>query len=403
LGQGDVVFGDWEVALLAAASGATAEHPSVIVIDEFPDLCERRGSDGTVSSPQEGSVRAAWRRLEQSPVVLVLIGSDLAMMERLTVYGAPLYQRPTRELVVPPLSPLEVSRLGRRSAAAALDAYLVTGGFPKVVRLWQEGDLAAFLAEAMADPYSDFVRTGSRILDSELPSNVNARSVLSIVGSGERTNRAIATGTGIGTSNLTVPRGPLSVLAQKGIVASALPLSVRPSRDRRYRIADPYLRFWLRFIEPSLGEIERGLGPSLAPRIAAAFRDYRGRAIEPLIREALERLSIAGDTTFDGARAVGAFWTRDGTAEVDLVGADRGDPPVGTIRFVGTIKWRERQRVAGSDIAALIRDAARIPGTAPATRLVAVSRSGFDHRIAAPVRRVSPEEILEAFPADRAA
>jgi hypothetical protein len=33
------------------------------------------------------------------------------------------------------------------------------------------------------------------------------------------------------------------------------------------------------------------------------------------------------------------------------------------------------------------------------TRLVAVSRTGFD-RVAAPIRQIGPDEILAAFPAD---
>jgi AAA+ ATPase superfamily predicted ATPase len=396
-----VAFTDWEGALLAAASGATADHPSIIILDEFPDLCERRRSpDGEIlSSPQEGSIRAAWTTLEQLPVVLVLIGSDLSMMERLTVYGAPLFQRPTRELLVPPLSPLEVARLTGRSGADALDAYLVTGGFPKIARLWSSGDLGTFLKANLADPGSELVRSAARILDAELPANVNARSILSVIGAGERTNAGVSARTGIRTTNLTVPRGPLTVLAEKRLVASALPVSTARSAERRYWVADPYLRFWLRFIEPALSEIERGLGATVAPSIARDFGDYRGRAIEPLVRDAVARLSIAGDPTLGGARAVGAFWTRDNSVEIDLVGADREAAPAGAVAFVGTIKWRDRTPVAGSDIADLVRGATRIPGVDAATPLVAVSRSGFD-RIAAPIRQIEPDEILAAFPAD---
>ena len=395
-----LAFTDWEGALLAAASGATADRPSIIVLDEFPDLCERRRSpDGELlPSPQEGSIRAAWRTLEQMPVVLVLIGSDLAMMERITVYGAPLYQRPTRELLVPPLSPLEVARLTGRTGADALDAYLVTGGFPKIVRLWSGGNLGAFLKASLADPGSELVRSAARILDAELPANVNARSILSVIGAGERTNGGISARTGIKTTNLTVPKGPLTVLAEKRIITSALPLSTAKSVERRYWISDPYLRFWLRFIEPALSEIERGLGATVAPSIARNFSDYRGRAIEPLIRDALARLSIAGDATLRGAPAVGAFWTRDNKVEVDLVGADREAPPAGSVAFVGTIKWRDRAPLTGSDIAALVRSAASISGVNAATPLVAVSRTGFD-RIAAPIRQIEPDEILAAFPA----
>jgi AAA+ ATPase superfamily predicted ATPase len=397
-----VTFRDWEAALLTAAAEASTDAPSVIVIDEFPELCERRkGPDGQPApSPQEGSIRAAWRALEQRPVVIVLIGSDLSMMERLATYGAPLYQRPTREMVIPPLSPLEAARLSGRGGAAALDAYLVTGGFPRLVGLWREGGLEDFLMAALADPESDFARIGARILDAELPANVNARSILSVIGAGERTHSGIAARTGIGTNNLTVPTGPLTVLAGKRIIASALPLSTRRSTDRRYAIVDPYLRFWLRFVEPHLGEIERGLGRVMAPRIAADFPTFRGRAIEPLIREALARLSINGDATFDGARDVGGFWTRDGSVEVDLVGADRSEPPVGSIAFVGAIKWREAGHIDGSDVAELARASAAVSGVSAATRLVAVSRTGFTRRIAAPIRKVEPDEIVAAFPAD---
>jgi uncharacterized protein len=398
LGQGAGTFGDWETALLAAATGANPGNPSIIVLDEFPDLCEKR-PEGEFS-PQEGSIRAAWRRLEQMPVVLILIGSDLAMMERLTVYGAPLYQRPTREMVVAPLSPREVARLGARPAADAIDAYLVTGGFPKIARRWVEGDLVDFLAAELEDPLSDLVQTGARILEAELPAGANARSVLSVIGAGERTNKGIAAGTGIGTMNLTGRQGPLGALTDKGIVTSALPLSCAGSRDRRYWVAEPYLRFWLRFIEPARGEIERGLGPALAQGIAAAFADYRGKAVEPLVREALLRLSVAGDATLEGARAVGSFWTRDNSVEVDLVGADRDEPPVERVRFVGSIKWRARAPMTGSDIADLVEKARSVAGSAASSRLVAVSRSGYGRRIAAPVRRFGPEEILEAFPAD---
>lgn len=400
LASAGVAFADWEGALLAAATGASAERPSVIVIDEFPELCERRrGSTGEpLHSPQEGSIRAAWRTLEQAPVVLVLIGSDLAMMERLTVYGAPLYQRPTREVHVPPLSPHEVARLAGRTGADALDAYLVTGGFPKIVRLWSGGTLGAFLKASLSDPGSEFVRSAARILDAELPANVNARTVLAAIGGGERTNAGIAARTGIRSMNLTVPRGPLTVLGAKRLVTSALPLSTAKSVERRYWIADPYLRFWLRFIEPVLSEIERGLGATVAPAIVRGFADYRGRAIEPLVRDALARLAVAGDATLQGARAVGAFWTRGNAVEVDLVGADRDAPPANSVAFVGTIKWRDRAPLAGSDVAALVRSASAIPGVDAATPLLAVSRSGFAG-IAPQVRQVGPDEILAAFPA----
>jgi uncharacterized protein len=48
-------------------------------------------------------------------------------------------------------------------------------------------------------------------------------------------------------------------LLSNRIVVVERPLSTRPApKLTRLRIADPYLRFWLRFVEPGLEEIERG-------------------------------------------------------------------------------------------------------------------------------------------------
>lgn len=393
-----VIFSDWQAALNLASANATQATPTIIVLDEFPDLCDRtRDADGDVApSPQEGAVRAAWRVLQKRPVVLVLIGSDLAMMERLTTYGFPLYQRPTRQLAVEPLSPLEVSRITGRTGADALDAYLVTGGYPQIVRRWPAGSLASFLRRELADPSSEFVRSAERIFDGEFPAAVQARTVLSVIGAGERTHSGIVAGTGIKGNNLT---RPLATLLDKQIVGSQVPLSTVGSDARRYSITDPYLRFWLRFIAPIRSEIDRGIGASNVATIERSFADYAGRAIEPVIRSAIERRIAARDARFHGARIVGGFWSRDHQIEVDLVGADRDTPPVKSVAFVGTIKWRRAKPLDGHDIAELERASVRIAGVTRETPIVGVSRSGFN-RTARPIVEVTPDEILEAFPAD---
>jgi AAA+ ATPase superfamily predicted ATPase len=394
----NVRFETWEAALVAASSQASAVRPSVIVLDEFPDLCDlRRDGDGRVTgSPQEGSVRAAWDQvLSRRPVLLILIGSDLSMMEALTSYGRPLHQRPTRELVVPPLNPREVAAMSKRTGADALEAYLVTGGFPKIAAAWQEGDLQAFLARSLIDDGSPLVSTGHLILEAEFRSSVQARSVLAAVGTGSRTNKAISDASGIRTSNLTYP---LKVLAEKRVVATSLPLSIKPSVDRRYAVSDPYLRFYLRFLDRGYGEIERGRGRVLVPEIMRSWETYLGLAIEPIIRAAIENL--LPDDRFGLAQAVGGFWTRDHRVEVDLVGADRGEPPVRAVSFIGSIKWRQRKPATGSDVAELIRTGSAIAGVTPDTPIVLVSRSGITDVKAPLAAAFEPDELLASFPLD---
>jgi uncharacterized protein len=86
-------------------------------------------------------------------------------------------------------------------------------------------------------------------------------------------------------------------------------------------VVDSYLRFWLRFLADYTGEIERGRGDLPLDRIRRGWTSWRGRAVEPLVREALLRLLPDGQ--LPGVGAVGGYWTRSNKVEIDLVGADR--------------------------------------------------------------------------------
>jgi AAA+ ATPase superfamily predicted ATPase len=364
-----VTFDGWEAALVLAATAAEQAQPSIVVIDEFPYLLEG-GRDAV-----EGAVQAAWDRvLSRTPVLLILVGSDLAMMRSLDEYGRPLHGRPSRGIVVDPLSPTEVGQLLKLPAAEALDAYLVVGGFPEVARAWQPGqELKRFLAGALADESSPLVATGRRILESEFPSETQARSILSVIGAGTRTYTAISNGTGIASTNLN---GPLKTLIErKRIVEARLPLAAASSKDRRYEIADPYLRFYLRFLDPNSIDIERGRSRLVTPLIWRDWSTYRGRAIEPLVREAIGNL--LPDGRVPGARYVGGYWTRQNEPEIDLIGADKQDPPA-KVAFIGSIKWRDDHRPFGwHEINDLRAKAASVAGVTPSIPVVGVSRSAF--------------------------
>ena len=75
------------------------------------------------------------------------------------------------------------------------------------------------------------------------------------IGTGERTFTNIARAAG-GIANSTLTRAA-DLLIGKGVVAGDLPVSLSPSKERRYRITDSYMRFWLAFLGPHLAEIDR--------------------------------------------------------------------------------------------------------------------------------------------------
>ena len=362
----DGVTPDSWAAVMRLIAAALPDGPAIVVFDEFPWMCQ--------SSPAlEGMLQVAWdRTLEARPVLFILIGSGISMMEALSAYERPLFGR-VKEMVV---NPFELGDTAKMIAAAdpavAIDAQLVTGGYPRLCAEWRAApDVMAFLDRQLGEENSDLVDAGRNVLAAEFPPDLQATRVLTAIGAGERTNKAIAVRAGIKDTPLA--RSLDTLRAAKRMVAVERPVSLRPRNDPHYRIEDPYLRFWLRFIEPSLPDIARGRPDLAFTRVQKSWADYRGRAVEPLVRESLERIE-ATEPVLAGVGVIGAYWTRTGDVEVDLVGADRW-PDAHQIAVTGSIKWREQAPFDRSDLAALAVRRSQIPG-AEGSRLIAVSRSG---------------------------
>jgi AAA+ ATPase superfamily predicted ATPase len=384
--ESGVVPDTWVSALRLAAQGATQADPAVIVLDELPYLLER--DNGADADLQE-----AWdRHLRHLPVLLIAVGSDIAMMETLVDYGHALHGRPTREMVVDPFSPADVAELSGMDPAAALDAYLIVGGFPTLTTMWPKTwSRRRFLTEALEDSHTHFVVNGERILETELPYNPQARDVLEALGAGERTFSTLRDASGV-FSATSLTNALKLLIAEKRIVVEASPCSVpAPKKSKRYSIVDPHLRFWLTFVGPGIDEVDRGRADLVVDRIEQAWGSYRGRAIEDLVRRSIERM--LPDARFGSARHVGGYWTRSNDVEVDLVGADSPDPR--SVAFVGSVKWRERARFTAADTHTLIRQRAAVPGAEDAL-LVGVSRSGFSSDAGLDVA-LTPADLIDAW------
>lgn len=353
----------WDAALAMAAP--TTDRPCVLVIDEFPFLV--RGS-----SEVEGAVQNIWDRvLSRRPILLVIVGSDIAVMEGLTAYERPLYGRPTRVLRVDPLNPAEVAQLLDQPAAETLNDYLVVGGFPELVRSRADAaDLEQYLAQQVEDATSPLLVAGERGLTAQFPADTPARQVLRAIGSDASAFGRISDRSGV--SRPTLQR-KLDMLVEARVIERDIPLAAPPGRHRRYRIADPALRFWVRYLDRGLADIERGRGDVVLSRIQRDWPDYRGRAIEPIIRDALTRL--LPDARLTDVAGIGSWWTRAHDVEVDIVGVDDIDRPQ-RVATVGTIRWRDRRPLSSNDLAELHAHRVRVPGTDNTTSLVGVHPTG---------------------------
>lgn len=374
----------WDAALRLLAAALPDDQPAVVVLDEMPYLIANDpGFEGTLQKLFD-------RELSRRPMLLLCIGSDLAMMEALNEYGRPFHQRAT-EMVIPPLNPADVAAMLDLPAADAFDAYLVTGGLPLILDEWPHGaTLTDYLADAVTDPTSALLVSAERALAAEFPAEAQARRVLGAIGSGERTFALIGRAAG------DVPQASLSralrLLTTKRLVDATTPLSTQSSKETRYVVTDPYLRFWLTFLGPRFADIERGRGDLVLDRIRSSWMSWRGRAIEPVIRESLRRLP---DGILPAATAaIGGYWTRTNDPEIDIVGADRA-PIAKRITTVGSIKWHDNRPFDTRDLAQLMIHRSRLPGADDNTPLLVITRAGTTTPDDIPT--LGPDDLIDTW------
>jgi AAA+ ATPase superfamily predicted ATPase len=386
--------GSWPDAFRALAA-ALPDRPAVVVIDEVPWLAEQ-------DAVFDGALQTAWDRLlSRHPVLLLLLGSDLHMMERLTAYDRPFYGR-ADNLVLGPLNPAETADALGLGAADAIDAHLVCGGLPGILRAWPHATPAlAFLEAECADPASPVFGIPEASLLAEFPAPDQARRVLEAVGGGDRTHANIASTAG-GRSG-AIPSGSLSPLLrklveEKRVLAMDQPLSTRPGKPALYRVEDSNLRLYLAILRGAQEQVRRGRPASAFRLVERRWSTWRGRAVEPLVREALELAAGEGALPWDDIGAVGGWWNRTFDPELDLVAVDRA-PVARHVRLVGSVKW-----LAGPfdrhDMASLTAAAPQVPGfELAATTLAVVSLSGLAPEVPTDPIGLNwgPDDVLSAW------
>jgi hypothetical protein len=386
--------GSWPDAFRVLTS-LLPDTPAIVILDELPWLAEQ-------DDLFDGALQTAWDRLlARRPVLLLLLGSDIHMMERLTAYDRPFFGR-ADNLVLGPLNPLETARALGLDATDALDAHLVSGGLPGILRSWPHATPPLpFIEQECADPASPLFSVPESTLMAAFPTPDQARRVLEAVGSGDRTHTNIAASAG--SRHGALPSGSLSPLLrrlveEKRVLAVDEPLSTQPGKPALYRIADSNLRLYLGVLRSAHEQARRGRPEAAFRLVQRRWSAWRGRAVEPLVRQSLELASVAGRLPWPDAEAVGGWWNRRFDPEVDLVGADRS-PVAQRIHFIGSVKWLTTP-FDDRDLAELMRSATEVPGFAPGgTGLVIVSRSGTSPRLdPARVDLVQgPADILSAW------
>jgi AAA+ ATPase superfamily predicted ATPase len=284
-------------------------------MDEFQYLA-------TVYKPFPSILQSAWDQfLKDSECMVILCGSLISLMEGTVLsYASPLYGRRTGQLLLKglPFSCLEDFSPGS-SVEKQIQLYSITGGIPKYLEEASRYDsVFEMIEKGILDKNAYLFREPDFLLDREAGAAGTYKSILAQISSGKKKIGEIASAFQVHPSHLT---RYLKVLRDLGLVERVVPVT-EPAPERAkngiYRIRDPFLAFWFRYVSPHIDSLEiRETGPAME-KIRASFEtDLVPRVYEDLCRQSVPRLYSSGEIPFLPVK-VGSWWNR--ADEIDVVG-----------------------------------------------------------------------------------
>jgi hypothetical protein len=343
----DRPYRDWDEALDELARAA-ADAPLLVVFDEFTEMA--------ATSPElPGVLRAFLDRTEgRTHLRLLLCGSAVRHMEAIQEHRAPLYGRFDLTLTVHPFTPQEAAlMLPELPAGQRALVYGLVGGVPLYLSWWdQQASVPENLRELICRPAAPLLIEGQLVLATEVERGELPSAVMHAIAAGRTRHNEIK------DLVRAEPSRTLDRLIELRLVERLIPVTeTERSRRRIYRVADNFLSFYLKLIEPLRPEIERGLGESILPAVVDALDDQLGRPWEAAFRDHVRRLAATAEIG-EQVVAVGPFWTGDGQSEIDAVAlAGRARRPV----FAGEAKWT-KELAAPRVVADLRRKVGAVPG-----------------------------------------
>ena len=346
-------------ALLRYASQQTKERKKAagrfaLILDEFPYLVDQ--------TPELPSILQAWwdREAVHSPLFIVLCGSQLSAMAALGRESAPLFGRFNAGIFhLDPLHYEDVAAFyvgsSHYGVVEKLLMYGVFGGTPRYHALVDTSrppaeEIVTLLMQprAILENEVRFLLGSEQIRD---PAPYNA--ILAAIAGGETKFNGIQQLIGVERGALS---GSLRTLLELGWIRREFPFGESSERRALYRVADPFLTFWYRFVAPLASALQFSDPTTVyAAQVAPRLSEYMGWSVfeeicgQWLQRNAQQRLGL-------NVRQMARYWSRDGRTEIDLmVELDNG-------KFLfGECKWRTESVTRLNDLSVLQAKVASLP------------------------------------------
>jgi len=315
--------GSWREILIALSDFIVeryGDRPVVVLFDEFQWMACGRTS--LVSN-----LKYVWDNYlgRRGRVHLILCGSICSFLVRQVMRSKALYGRVDLEIALKPLRLPEIVDVFHppRSLKEVTELYMTLGGIPRYLEMVDPTMSTASNLERLCFMASGLlVGEFERIFTSHFGANEAYRSlVATLAGRGRMERSELAAACKMAPSgNLT---RYLEDLALAGFIEYDVPVTKpRAQKNGRWRLLDPYLRFYFRFIRDHLGAIEHGTGSRGMGSLVSGSRlaAWRGLAFERCCLQHHEELARA--LGFSAVRYdVGPWFGRghDERAQIDLL------------------------------------------------------------------------------------
>ena len=375
-------YGDWAAVLDTWRMRAPAD--AWLVLDEMRYLVQ-------VSPALPSIIQRIIDTPGERPLRLLACGSSQRMMHGLVLdETAPLYGRAAEIVQVAPMPPEALPHALQLDAEESVVAYSIWGGLPRNWELAADyGSTSEALAALVLDRNGVLHSEPTRLLMDDMRSAVQANSLLGLIGSRCHRLSELAGRVGQPATNLS---RPLSRLIDLGYVRREVPFgeSTRSTRRSLYRLDDPFLLFWYRFVAPNRSRLEIDLIDPVHTEVQARLAGHVAEVWEWLARRSVPHVTI-DDLHWDRASRWWGTGTGGEPLEIDVV-AESSDR---RHLLLGEVKWSDRADPAGI-LAGLVRKARRIPFRRgrPMHYALWLKRGAADRVDGATI--VTPERVMSA-------
>ncbi|MEN6570132.1 MAG: ATP-binding protein [Rikenellaceae bacterium] len=340
------IYPDWNV-FFDTLNDRTSQK-FTLCIDEFPNLVESSQELPSILQNKIDSKRLKFN--------LIICGSSQQLMYGLVLDAtSPLYGRADAILKITPIKVPYIQDALGVPAVEAVDEYAVWGGVP---RYWELREGYANLREAIENNLLSVNGTlyeePLKLFKDDINDIVKTATIMSYVGAGAHRMSEIAGRSGEIATNLS---RPLAKMISLGYLTKEIPFGENEKNSKKslYKISDPFMNFYFRFVIPNRSFIEIGrISPILAD-LDAHFSDFVSEYWEKLCRETVSGNELDG-ITYGIARRWWGNVSREERIELDVV-AESSDKKY---LLVGECKWTTQEN-SGRLLAELKEKAQKLP------------------------------------------